>query len=153
MARIYVGTCGWVYGAWKERFYPPTLPDAQRLGYFANRFETTEVNYSFYQVPSVDTYKKWLEVVPSHFVFALKANRLITHAARLRDVESAWADCLTGATALGPQLGPILLQLSARSILFAPPHVTSRREPPIDLIARTFSWASPDAAYEMANFR
>ena len=111
MARICIGTCGWVYGAWKGRFYPPTLPDAQRLGYYANRFQTTELNYSFYNVPSAETYKKWLTLVPPNFVFALKANRLITHVARLRDVEETWNDFVGKAQALGPHLGPVLLQL------------------------------------------
>jgi uncharacterized protein YecE (DUF72 family) len=111
MARIYIGTSGWVYGAWKGRFYPPTLPEAQRLGYYASWFETTEVNYSFYHVPSPETYKRWLRLAPPDFLFTLKANRIITHVARLRDVESPWTEFMRGARALGPQLGPILLQL------------------------------------------
>jgi uncharacterized protein YecE (DUF72 family) len=111
MARIFIGTCGWVYGAWKGRFYPPTLPGAQRLGFYANRFDTTEVNYSFYQVPSAETYRRWLSVVPPDFIFALKANRLITHVACLREAESTWKDFTRGARELGQHLGPILLQL------------------------------------------
>lgn len=111
MARVFIGTSGWVYGAWRGRFYPPTLPNAQRLGYYANRFQTTELNYSFYHVPSAETYRRWLKLVPPDFVFALKANRLITHVARLREVESTWSDFLGGAIELGSHLGPILLQL------------------------------------------
>jgi len=111
MARVFIGTSGWVYGAWKGRFYPPTLPDAQRLGFYANRFQTTELNYSFYHVPSAATYRKWLKLVPADFLFALKANRLITHLARLHDVEPTWSDFVQQAQTLGPQLGPILLQL------------------------------------------
>jgi uncharacterized protein YecE (DUF72 family) len=111
MARVFIGTCGWVYGAWKGRFYPPTLPHAQELGYYASRFDATEVNYSFYHVPSAETYRRWLRVVPPDFLFALKANRVITHLARLRDSESAWNDFTRGARELGQHLGPILLQL------------------------------------------
>jgi uncharacterized protein YecE (DUF72 family) len=110
MARIFIGTSGWVYGAWRGLFYPPTLPDAQRLSYFANRFRTTEVNYSFYHVPSTDTYRKWLGLVPPDFVFSLKANRVITHVARLQEVGPPWNDFVRGARQLGHQLGPILLQ-------------------------------------------
>jgi uncharacterized protein YecE (DUF72 family) len=109
--RIFIGTSGWVYGAWKGRFYPPTLPDVQRLSYYASLFQTTELNYSFYHVPSAETYQKWLKLVPPDFVFALKANRLITHAARLRGVELTWRDFSRGAAELGQHLGPILLQL------------------------------------------
>ena len=111
MAKILIGTSGWVYGAWRDVFYPSALPDAQRLGYYANRFQTTEVNYSFYHVPSAETYRRWLKLVPPDFIFALKANRLITHVARLRDVDSLWSDLTRGAAALGRHLGPILLQL------------------------------------------
>jgi len=111
MARIFIGTCGWVYDARNGRFYPPTLPHAQQLSYYASRFATTEVNYSFYHVPSVETYKRWLKVVPPDFLFALKANRLITHVARLRDIESTWKDFTRGAKDLQQHLGPILLQL------------------------------------------
>ena len=111
MAQILIGTSGWVYGAWKTVFYPPALPDAQRLAYYANRFQTTEVNYSFYHVPSAETYKRWLKLVPPDFIFTLKANRLITHVARLRKVDSMWSDLTRGAAALGRHLGPILLQL------------------------------------------
>jgi uncharacterized protein YecE (DUF72 family) len=109
MAKILIGTSGWVYGAWKTLFYPPALPDAQRLAYYANRFQTTEVNYSFYHVPSTETYRRWLKLVPPDFIFTLKANRLITHVARLRTVDSMWSDLARGAAALGRHLGPILL--------------------------------------------
>ena len=111
MARIFIGTSGWVYGAWKGRFYPPALPQAQQLGYYASRFDTTEVNYSFYHVPSAETYRRWLSVVPPGFLFALKANRFITHLARLRNAESAWNEFTRSARELGQHLGPILVQL------------------------------------------
>ena len=111
MARLLIGTSGWVYGSWKGIFYPPALPDVQRLSYYAGRFETTELNYSFYHVPSADTYRRWLRVVPPGFVFALKANRIITHVARLRNVDLTWSDFMRGAQQLGAHLGPILLQL------------------------------------------
>ncbi len=111
MARLLIGTSGWVYGGWKGPFYPPALPDAQRLSYYATRLSTTEVNYSFYHVPSVGTYRKWRMQVPGDFVFAMKANRAITHVGRLQDVEQTWADFVAGAAELRQQLGPILIQL------------------------------------------
>jgi uncharacterized protein YecE (DUF72 family) len=111
LARLFIGTSGWVYGAWKGRFYPPTLPNAQQLSYFANHFDTTELNYSFYHVPSAETYKRWLSLVPPDFVFALKANRAITHVARLRDVGPIWHGFVKAAGTLQQHLGPILLQL------------------------------------------
>ncbi|HEU4686336.1 MAG TPA: DUF72 domain-containing protein [Nitrospira sp.] len=112
MARLFIGTSGWVYGAWKGRFYPPTLPDAQRLSYYATRFITTEVNYSYYHVPSAETYRRWTALIPPQFVFVLKANRSITHLARLKNVEALWSEFVEGARNLGRHLGPILVQLA-----------------------------------------
>jgi uncharacterized protein YecE (DUF72 family) len=111
MARILVGTSGWVYGGWQDRFYPPGLPNAQRLSFYANRFETTEVNYSFYHLPKAETYRKWATLVSEDFVFSIKANRAITHVARLRNVEKTWNEFVRSATELRQHLGPILIQL------------------------------------------
>ena len=111
MARIFIGTSGWVYGSWKGRFYPDNLPEKQRLSFYADRFSTTEVNYSYYHVPSSATYRSWVGLVPPQFLFALKANRVITHMGRLGQVEESWRSFLQGACLLGQRLGPILVQL------------------------------------------
>lgn len=111
MARILIGTSGWAYGSWKGCFYPPTLPGKQRLSFYADRFPTTEVNYSYYHVPSEQTLRTWAAVVPPHFVFTLKANRIVTHLARLGNVEPSWSGFVRNAALLGVHLGPILVQL------------------------------------------
>ena len=111
MARILIGTSGWAYGSWKRCFYPPGLPDKQRLSFYARRFTTTEVNYSYYHVPSEQTYRRWASQVPSDFVFAVKANRMITHVGRLQGVEAEWQAFVPGVRQLGPAIGPILVQL------------------------------------------
>ena len=111
MARVYIGTSGWVYGAWKGRFYPHGLPDAQRLSFYATKFAATEINYSYYHLPFLQTYRKWAMLVPPGFVFAIKANRAITHLARLKNVDKAWKDFVQGAKELRQHLGPILVQL------------------------------------------
>jgi uncharacterized protein YecE (DUF72 family) len=111
MAGLYIGTSGWVYGAWKERFYPRGLPSVQRLSFYASKFATTEVNCSYYHLPAVHTYRKWAMLVPPGFLFAIKANRAITHLARLRNVERLWSDFVRGARELQQHLGPILVQL------------------------------------------
>src|SRR5829696_1247149 len=111
MARILIGTSGWAYGSWKGCFYPPTLPDKQRLSFYADRFPTVEVNYSYYHVPSEQTFRTWAAVVPPRFLFALKANRIVTHLARLGAVEPSWSGFVRNAALLGAHLGPILVQL------------------------------------------
>jgi len=110
MARVWIGTSGWTYSSWKGVFYPSDLPSRQYLEFYAREFPTTEVNYSFYHLPRPSTYEKWAAQAPDSFLFALKASRFITHVRRLVDVEEAWATFVQNALALGPHLGPILLQ-------------------------------------------
>lgn len=110
MARLFLGTSGWTYSSWKGAFYPEGLPTRQYLEFYAKKFGTTEVNYSFYHLPRPSTYEKWASQVPNDFIFALKASRFITHVKRLIDVENAWATFVQNARVLGPQLGPVLLQ-------------------------------------------
>jgi uncharacterized protein YecE (DUF72 family) len=112
-ARILVGTSGWTYPDWRESFYPADLPSSRYLEFYAERFPTTEVNYSFYHLPRPSTYEKWAAHVPATFVFALKASRLITHTKRLLEAEEAWGTFVGRARTLGDHLGPILLQFPA----------------------------------------
>lgn len=113
MARILIGTSGWSYPGWRGTFYPDDLPYSQQLEFYAREFPTTEVNYSFYHLPRPSTYERWGQSVPEDFVFALKASRLISHTKRLVGVEAAWQTFVGNAQALGPHLGPILLQFPA----------------------------------------
>lgn len=110
MARLLIGTSGWTYSSWKGSFYPEDLPSRRYLEFYSRRFDSTEVNYSFYHLPRPGTYEKWAAQVPDNFVFALKASRFITHIKRLVDIEEAWAAFVQNAEALGSHLGPILLQ-------------------------------------------
>lgn len=108
---IDVGTSGYNYPEWKGRFYPPDLPAARMLGFYASQFTAVEVNYTFYRMPSEKLLEGWAAQVPEGFVFALKAPRRITHDRRLKDcADTVSAFCRIGAS-LGPRLGPLLFQL------------------------------------------
>ncbi len=111
VGRAFVGTSGWSYKHWKERFYPPDLPQRRWLEYFTEHFPTVEVNSTFYHEPKPTTYDGWRERTPTGFVFAVKMNRFITHRRRLADVEESTARFLVGARRLEDKLGPILVQL------------------------------------------
>lgn len=110
MARLLIGTSGWTYSNWKGAFYPADLPSRRYLEFYSREFDSTEVNYCFYHLPRPSTYQKWSGQVPDNFVFALKASRFITHVKRLIDTEEAWTTFVRNALALGPRLGPVLLQ-------------------------------------------
>jgi len=108
---IYVGTSGYNYPEWKGSFYPPSLPAARMLPYYAERFSTVEINYTFYRMPTAKLVTGWAAQVPADFRFTLKAPRRITHDRRLRGVGDALRAFLDAAAELGPRLGALLFQL------------------------------------------
>lgn len=111
MARLLIGTSGWNYPSWPGPFYPKDLPSREFLAFYAKEFPTVELNYSFYRLPKPETYANWKKQVPQTFLFSVKASRFISHIKRLEGVKEAWRTFVRNARALGPQLGPVLVQL------------------------------------------
>lgn len=109
--RVLIGTSGYVYRDWRERFYPRSLPAREWLPYYAARFPTVELNNPFYRLPSAATFRAWRRLVAPDFVFAVKASRFLTHIKRLKDPGPPLRLFLTRVRALGPTLGPVLFQL------------------------------------------
>ena len=108
---IFVGTSGYNYPEWKGSFYPADLAAAKMLPYYAARFPTVEINYTFYRMPSEKLLAGWVAQVPKGFRFTLKAPRRITHDAKLLNCENLTATfCLVAGT-LHDQLGSLLFQL------------------------------------------
>ncbi|MBZ9578741.1 DUF72 domain-containing protein [Patescibacteria group bacterium] len=110
MAKLFIGTSGWVYSHWKGIFYPEDLPSKDKLKYFSQYFKTTEINYSFYHLPRPTTYQNWYLQTPKDFLFAVKASRFITHIKRLKGVKEAWKIFIKNTLNLKEKLGPILFQ-------------------------------------------
>ncbi len=110
-AHILVGTSGWSYRHWRGVFYPSDLPPREWLRFYARRFPTVELNTSFYHTPRAASFTQWREAAGPGFVFAVKANRYITHTRRLKDPAEPVAHELRTVGPLGDALGPILLQL------------------------------------------
>lgn len=110
-ARFRIGTSGFHYQHWKERFYPRDLPARVWLAFYARTFDTVEINNSFYRLPEAAQFAAWAAQVPEGFVFAVKASRFLTHVKRLREPEEPLARFFERAGALGPKLGPVLYQL------------------------------------------
>ncbi|GGR75374.1 histidine kinase [Micromonospora fulviviridis] len=108
---ILVGTSGWQYRDWRERFYPAKLPQRLWLEHFAARFATVEVNNAFYRLPERDTFVAWRDRTPDDFCVAVKMSRYLTHVKRLREPAEPVARFLDRATGLGDRLGPVLVQL------------------------------------------
>jgi uncharacterized protein YecE (DUF72 family) len=116
MGQVRIGTSGWLYRGWNQRFYPADLPRRAVLGYIAEQFDSVEVNGSFYGLLRPETYRRWADETPRAFRFAVKGSRFITHNKKLRDVATPLANFFaSGLLALGPKLGPIVWQLPARA--------------------------------------
>lgn len=108
---IHVGTSGYNYEAWRGSFYPEELSSKKMLAYYAERFDTVEINYSFYRKPTPKILQGWSAQVPARFRFALKAWQRITHQKRLRDCSELVQQFVEAARTLGAQLAPVLYQL------------------------------------------
>jgi uncharacterized protein YecE (DUF72 family) len=108
---IHVGTSGYNYPEWRGTFYPADFPAKQMFGFYADRFRTVEINYTFYRMPTPKTTAAWLEQAPPGFTYALKASRRITHDKRLKDSGDSLAFFCESARVLGAHLGPLLFQL------------------------------------------
>jgi uncharacterized protein YecE (DUF72 family) len=109
--QIRIGTSGWHYKHWLGTFYPEKLPASKMLAYYFERFDTVELNNSFYRLPEIQTMVNWREATPKNFLFAVKASRFLTHNKKLKEPEHALNNFLPRAEALGKKLGPILFQL------------------------------------------
>lgn len=110
-ARLHVGTSGFAYPGWKPAFYPPDLAPSRFLEYYAGRFDTVELNNTFYRFPAEEQLVEWARRTPEGFTFAVKANRRITHFARLKGAGDTAREFVGRCQALGPKLGPILFGL------------------------------------------
>lgn len=111
MAQYWIGTSGYSYKEWKGNFYPEGVPDNGFLRYYAERFASVEINYTFYRMPSVRMLQGWAKETSDRFTFTLKAPRRITHDLRLRDATDILSDFCEIAAALKQKLGVLLFQL------------------------------------------
>ncbi len=111
MANFWIGTSGYNYKEWKGPFYPAEITDPEMLKFYAQRFSTVEINYTFYRMPNVRTLQSWAKETPDGFLFTLKAPRRITHDLRLRDAADPLTYFCDTAKALKAKLGAMLFQL------------------------------------------
>ena len=93
---IWIGTSGYNYPEWKGSFYPADLATAKMLPYYAARFPTVEINYTFYRMPNEKLVAGWAAQTPSPYKLTLKAPRRITHDSRLKNCGALVATLLRG---------------------------------------------------------
>ena len=116
MAQAHIGLSGYSYKPWQgtDRFYPPALKQAGFLSYYATRYDSVELDGVWYRLPSEKAVADWLASTPSHFVFAPKVHRQVTHRSRLKP--ECYDFIRVMLSRLNPlltakRLGPLLIQL------------------------------------------
>lgn len=110
-SRIWIGTSGYNYPEWRGTFYPEKFAAARMLPYYAARFSTVEINYTFYRLPNEKIVAGWAATTPPGFRLTLKAPKRITHDRRLKDCASLLQAFCHVAGTLGDRLGVLLFQL------------------------------------------
>jgi uncharacterized protein YecE (DUF72 family) len=111
VGRAHVGCAGWVYRQWRGRVYPTALPQRRWFEWYAARFDTVELNATFYRLPSPSTVEAWAAQAPPGFVYAVKLGAFGSHRMKLRDASSWLPNHLDRVRRLGNHLGPTLVQL------------------------------------------
>lgn len=109
--RPRIGCSGWQYKHWRGDFYPADIPSTRWFEYYAARFDTVEINNTFYRLPEAGTFARWAERAPSRFLFAIKASRFLTHMKKLKDPDEPVSRLFERMRPLGRHLGPVLYQL------------------------------------------
>jgi len=107
----YLGTSGWYYEHWAGRFYPEGLAKSKWLPYYCTRFNTVEVNASFYRLPSEKMVAGWRDKTPEGFVFTFKGSRVVTHLKKLKGTSEYLARFYDRIGVVGGKLGVVLWQL------------------------------------------
>jgi uncharacterized protein YecE (DUF72 family) len=108
--KIFTGTSGFAYKEWKGKFFPEKISPKEMLRFYSERFNTVEINNTFYHMPVDNVLSSWAGQVPDSFLFAIKAPQIITHLKRLKNVEDETAYLFRTLSALGQKLGPVLFQ-------------------------------------------
>jgi len=111
---VRVGCSGWQYKHWRGDFYPAGLSADRWLEFYASRFDTVEINNSFYRLPEASVFTAWRRRVPQGFVYAVKASRFLTHMKKLKDPAEPVERFFSRARRLDGAFGPVLYQLPPR---------------------------------------
>ncbi len=146
--RMHVGTSGYSYAEWKGSFYPEKLAGKKMLEFYAQHFDTVELNATFYRMPTEQLLAGFAREVGDNFTFVIKAPRRLSHGKAWSEQPEDFAHFITVAKTLGARLGPVLFQLPpfakkdlerlGRLLSYVPADVK------LALEVRNPSWLAPD---------
>jgi uncharacterized protein YecE (DUF72 family) len=108
---LHVGCSGWRYWKWRDSFYA-NVPQDQWFAQYLKRFDTVEINASFYSWPTVANVQAWRrQPGRKRFVYTVKVCELITHVKRFKGTKTLIRDFGIIADMLGERMGCFLFQL------------------------------------------
>jgi uncharacterized protein YecE (DUF72 family) len=107
---IHLGSSSFTADGWQGPFYPKHLKSSDRLSFYSTRFDTVEIDSTFYGTPSPKTVQNWYDQTPPNFLFSLKVPNIITHDKLLEDTDADLAEFLDTASILKEKLGPLVFQ-------------------------------------------
>jgi uncharacterized protein YecE (DUF72 family) len=113
-AAAWVGCSGWVYPDWRGAVYPRRLRTRAWFAYYAEQFDTVEINNTFYRLPTIAAVDRWAAQAPRGFRYAVKLGAFGSHRMKLRDAPRWLSNHLERVRRLGAALGPNLVQLPPR---------------------------------------
>jgi len=132
---IKIGCTGWSYQGWSGTFYPKKLKSSEWLKYYSQIFNITEINSTFYKIPTQEIVRRWNVDTPRHFRFTAKFPSIITHEKRLENINSEIFSFLTSLLPIHKKITALVLQL--------PPSLTfeeakPRLEKMLDILPKDF---------------
>ena len=107
---LRLGTSSWSSQDWIGKFYEPGTKAGDFIAAYARKFDTVEIDATFYATPRKTVVEGWRDRTPETFSFAAKAPQVITHERLLNDCGGELKSFLDVMSVLGPRLGPILFQ-------------------------------------------
>jgi uncharacterized protein YecE (DUF72 family) len=111
MLKYRIGCSGFLYDSWRNTFYPETLAQKRWLPYYVQKFNTVELNVTFYRLLKKEAFERWYKETSPNFCFSLKGSRFITHIKKLKDVELPLLTFFNTTAPLLEKLEVVLWQL------------------------------------------
>lgn len=111
MPKFRIGCSGFLYESWRGPFYPEILPHKNWLSFYMKKFNTVELNVTFYRLLKKEAFERWYKETPQNFTFCLKGSRFISHVKKLKDVELPLSTFFNATAPLLEKLEVVLWQL------------------------------------------
>jgi uncharacterized protein YecE (DUF72 family) len=143
MTDILLGTSAFTAEGWVGSFYPAGMQPRDFLSYYATKFNTVELDNTFYRTPAISTVEGWNMKTPPSFIFAAKVPQSITHDKVLVDCEDDLKHFLKTMSVLGDKLGPLLFQFGYfnKSAFKSQAEFLARLKPFLKKLPKDFAFA------------